>query len=92
MASHDEHERNERQRGHVYVDQEARDMASRALQLLSSHETLCTERWLQSRNGLAKVEAGITALWRQSWLAAGGVVSVLLAIVYILLGQVLPAL
>lgn len=92
MAAHDEHERNDRHRGHVYVDQEARDMAARALQLLSSHETLCTERWNQSRKALDDVKKTLSALWKQQWIAAGGVVSVLLAIVYILLARVLPAL
>jgi hypothetical protein len=41
--------------GEEALDQDARDTARDALSKISSHETLCTERWLQSRAALDNV-------------------------------------
>ena len=40
----------------MVADQEARDLANRALSRVQSHEVLCTERWGQQRDTMARVE------------------------------------
>ena len=46
------------------VDQEARDIARDALAKLSSHETLCTERWNQQRQALENLVSTVSGLQR----------------------------
>lgn len=48
--------------GEEQMDQEARDLGTKAISQISTHEILCTERWEQSRAALARVEAQLTKL------------------------------
>lgn len=41
------------------IDQEARDLAAQALARETAHEVLCTERWNQQSNAMARVEVAV---------------------------------
>jgi hypothetical protein len=43
----------------IEVDQDARDDAKDALNKITSHEQLCTERWQQSREASARIEKAL---------------------------------
>jgi hypothetical protein len=72
------------------VDQRARDMANEAMSLLKSHERVCVEQakaaqlWRegttqQIAEGLGAVRKSIGDVYNRLWIAATGLVGVLLA-------------
>jgi hypothetical protein len=60
-------------------DHEARTMAQQAHGRIDGHERLCTERWEQSRLALARVERGVSGLYRRWWALATAIIGLLLA-------------
>lgn len=70
------------------VDQTARDMAEKALMLLAGHERLCDERerntvrWRGTiSDKLDDLSISVIGLYNRVWIAAGGVIIVLIGCV-----------
>ena len=47
------------------LDQDARDAAAKVGAHLDSHETLCTERWLQQRAAVLELKACVDAITKK---------------------------
>ena len=63
------------------VDQDARDMANRALAKINSHEDVCGERWRAANSQLQEVKNAIHWNTAQMWAAQGFVIVLLLSMV-----------
>jgi len=73
------------------LDQDARDLAQKALSRIDSHEVLCTERWNQQRVALALVQATLDVM-NKSTLGRipAGIIATLTAIVGWLAARAFP--
>lgn len=69
------------------IDHEARAMAREAQQIQSGHERLCAERWEMARQASQKTHEAITSIYARSWWVVGGVMTLLLTIIGMLLHQ-----
>lgn len=74
-----------------YVDQEARDLANRAIGLIEAHERVCVANaaaardWRERTGGaLERIERGLTGVQTRIWLAAGGLMSAMLGVIFLL--------
>jgi hypothetical protein len=90
----------------AFIDQEARDMANRAIGLIETHERVCSERakeaatWrsgathtlneiktslneklAETGSDISGIEAAIGSVYSRLWLAAVGLVALLLAVI-----------
>ena len=48
------------------LDQDARDLAQKAMGKIETHETLCTERWNQSRIALGVLQSTLDTMARNT--------------------------
>lgn len=62
------------------VDQFARDNATRSIALIEAHERVCTERQLHIIASLLELKRGVEGLYRRFWVAAIGIIMLLLSI------------
>lgn len=56
-------------------------MAQHVAGRIDGHERLCTERWEQSRQGLARVERGVAGLYKRWWGLATGIIIMLFGLI-----------
>lgn len=75
-----------------FVDQEARDLANRAIALIEGHERVCAQATKASadwREGATatfdRIEESVTGIYTRIWLAAGGLVVGMFAVIMALL-------
>lgn len=62
------------------VDQVARDLSNRAIALIDTHERVCTERQIHIIDNLHDLKRGVEGLYRRFWVAAIGIIMLLLTI------------
>lgn len=73
------------------MDQDARDLAHKALSRINTHETLCTERWNQQRVALAMVQKTLDVMSRTALgRIPAGIIATLTAIVGWLAARAFP--
>lgn len=77
-----------------YIDQEARDLANRAIAMIESHERVCVEAakasadW-RDRAGdtLTRIESQVGGVYSRMWWAAGGVMGAMFIVIMALLAN-----
>lgn len=57
-------------------------MASRALDKIDGHETLCTERWNAAKSSMDRTQKSVDGLYRWRWATAVSIIALLLGVIY----------
>ena len=65
--------------GHdIMIDQEARDLANKALALIQEHDRVCAERQKNIIDKLEGLSDGVKGLYSRFWAGAGTIILILL--------------